>query len=133
MYTIEKLNDKLLSELKAIAEDLKITGITKLSKKDLIYKIIDEQAVAKPKIDKKVNNKNSKISIKNTKTSSKKGMDSKDTDNDRSGIRKKMPRDEYLEKKAKFESQLKEFEGVIESEGVLEMMQDGYGFLRSSD
>ena len=60
MYTIEKLNDKLLSELKAIAEDLKITGITKLSKKDLIYKIIDEQAVAKPKIDKKVNNKNSK-------------------------------------------------------------------------
>ena len=28
---------------------------------------------------------------------------------------------------------VKEFEGVIESEGVLEMMQDGYGFLRSSD
>ena len=55
MYTIEQLNDKLLSELKAIAEDLKISGITKLSKKDLIYKIIDEQAVVKPKIDKKVN------------------------------------------------------------------------------
>ena len=51
MYTIEQLNDKLLSELKAIAEDLKISGITKLSKKDLIYKIIDEQAVAKPKND----------------------------------------------------------------------------------
>jgi transcription termination factor Rho len=26
-----------------------------------------------------------------------------------------------------------EFDGIIESEGVLEMMQDGYGFLRSSD
>ncbi|MEO8516039.1 MAG: Rho termination factor N-terminal domain-containing protein, partial [Flavobacterium sp.] len=26
-----------------------------------------------------------------------------------------------------------EFEGIIESEGVLEMMPDGYGFLRSSD
>lgn len=26
-----------------------------------------------------------------------------------------------------------EFEGVVHSEGVLEMMQDGYGFLRSSD
>lgn len=26
-----------------------------------------------------------------------------------------------------------EFEGIISSEGVLEMMQDGYGFLRSSD
>ncbi len=28
---------------------------------------------------------------------------------------------------------LKEFEGFIECEGVLEIMQDGYGFLRSSD
>jgi transcription termination factor Rho len=26
-----------------------------------------------------------------------------------------------------------EFDGIIESEGVLEMMPDGYGFLRSSD
>ena len=26
-----------------------------------------------------------------------------------------------------------EFDGIIESEGVLEIMQDGYGFLRSSD
>ena len=67
MYTIEQLNDKLLSELKAIAEDLKISGITKLSKKDLIYKIIDEQAVVKPKIDKKVNDKNPKTSKKNKK------------------------------------------------------------------
>ena len=28
---------------------------------------------------------------------------------------------------------LKEFDGIIESQGVLEIMQDGYGFLRSSD
>ncbi len=26
-----------------------------------------------------------------------------------------------------------EFDGIIESEGVLDIMQDGYGFLRSSD
>ena len=79
MYTIEQLNDKLLSELKAIAEDLKISGITKLSKKDLIYKIIDEQAVVKPKIDKKVNDKNSKTSIKNKKPSSKKVINNNDS------------------------------------------------------
>jgi len=30
-------------------------------------------------------------------------------------------------------SYIKEFDGVIENEGVLEIMQDGYGFLRSSD
>ena len=28
---------------------------------------------------------------------------------------------------------IKEFDGVIENQGVLEIMQDGYGFLRSSD
>jgi transcription termination factor Rho len=28
---------------------------------------------------------------------------------------------------------LKDFDGIVESQGVLEMMQDGYGFLRSSD
>ena len=45
----------------------------------------------------------------------------------------RLPREEYLAKKAEYEAQIKEFEGVVESEGVLEMMQDGYGFLRSSD
>ena len=45
----------------------------------------------------------------------------------------RLSREEYLAKKAEYEAQIKEFEGVVESEGVLEMMQDGYGFLRSSD
>ena len=45
----------------------------------------------------------------------------------------RLPREEYLAKKAEYEAQIKEFESVVDSEGVLEMMQDGYGFLRSSD
>lgn len=36
-------------------------------------------------------------------------------------------------KKNNFREPDYEFEGIIESEGVLEMMPDGYGFLRSSD
>ncbi|MDQ7961804.1 transcription termination factor Rho, partial [Flavobacterium lindanitolerans] len=36
-------------------------------------------------------------------------------------------------KKANFRDADFEFDGIIESEGVLEMMPDGYGFLRSSD
>ncbi len=36
-------------------------------------------------------------------------------------------------KKAKMPSYLSEYEGVSSSHGVLEMMPDGYGFLRSSD
>ncbi|MFC5271540.1 transcription termination factor Rho [Adhaeribacter terreus] len=44
MYNIEELKDKLLSELKEIAERLGVTNFKKLSKQDLIYKILDQQA-----------------------------------------------------------------------------------------
>ncbi|MGV9004288.1 MAG: transcription termination factor Rho [Flavobacterium sp.] len=39
----------------------------------------------------------------------------------------------YKGKKQNFRDADYEFDGIIESEGVLEMMPDGYGFLRSSD
>ncbi len=44
----------------------------------------------------------------------------------------KEPEAERPEQK-KFKSNIKEFDGAIANEGVLEIMQDGYGFLRSSD
>ncbi len=39
----------------------------------------------------------------------------------------------FKAKKSNFGHSDFEFDGIIESEGVLEMMQEGYGFLRSSD
>ncbi|ELR70949.1 Transcription termination factor Rho [Fulvivirga imtechensis AK7] len=45
MYTIEELNVRLLSELKEIAEELGLKNYKKLSKQELIYKILDQQAV----------------------------------------------------------------------------------------
>ncbi|QNH63133.1 transcription termination factor Rho [Hymenobacter sediminicola] len=45
MYTIEELKDRLLSDLKEIAEELNVGNFKKLSKQDLIYKILDQQAV----------------------------------------------------------------------------------------
>ncbi|WP_161890372.1 transcription termination factor Rho [Pontibacter russatus] len=45
MYNIDELKDRLLSELKEIAEDLGVKNFRKLSKQDLIYKILDTQAV----------------------------------------------------------------------------------------
>jgi transcription termination factor Rho len=45
MYTIDELKDRLLSELKEIAENLKVGNFKKLSKQDLIYKILDQQAI----------------------------------------------------------------------------------------
>ncbi len=48
MYNIDELKDRLLSELKEIAEDLGVTNFKKLSKQDLVYKILDQQAVTPP-------------------------------------------------------------------------------------
>ena len=45
MYDILQLNDMLLPELQDIAEQLSIPGIKKLNKQELIYKILDGQAV----------------------------------------------------------------------------------------
>ena len=55
MYDIEKLNNKKVAELREIAEKLNIQKIDKLKKQELVYKILDEQAMnpkkeeAKPK------------------------------------------------------------------------------------
>ena len=45
MYDILQLNDMLVPELLDIAEQLKISNSKKLDKQDLIYKILDKQAV----------------------------------------------------------------------------------------
>ncbi len=198
MYDILQLNDMLVPELLDIAEQLKIPGAKKLGKQDLVYKILDSQAIAgakgaKPSEDgkrkriiktttaisseeavvesggeektiiKKSNmppKKEEKIPIKKTR----KKPDEKET------VTEPVAEVQPAEKgKNDFsdESQLVqailnegnqqsaenpagvgqnkfypprreqqfnvEFDGVILSEGVLEMMPDGYGFLRSSD
>jgi len=57
MYNIEELKDRLLSELKEIAEELGVTNFNRLSKQDLIYKILDQQAITPPeKLPKKYRN-----------------------------------------------------------------------------
>ncbi|TDB68209.1 transcription termination factor Rho [Arundinibacter roseus] len=45
MLTIDELNLKLLSELRTIAEKFAIKDFSKLPKKDLIYKILNQQAI----------------------------------------------------------------------------------------
>ena len=55
--------------------------------------------------------------------------------------RRPNPRQQHEKKSSNFDKDLKnrykapefEFDSIIESEGVLDIMQDGYGFLRSSD
>ena len=45
MYDILELSKKLLPELKNIAKELKIKKAESLKKQDLIYKILDQQAI----------------------------------------------------------------------------------------
>ena len=46
MYNIIQLNDKDLSELQTIARELGIKKTDSLKKEELVYKILDEQAIA---------------------------------------------------------------------------------------
>jgi transcription termination factor Rho len=209
MYDILQLNDMLVPELLDIAEQLKIPGAKKLSKQDLVYKILDGQAIAGAKGAKPSDDGKRKRIIKTTtgisseeavvesggeekaiikKTNMPLKKPARMTE-ERSGGEDKLPikktrkkpdekevmadttietqPTETQEDNKSEESRLAqailnegnqqsaenpagagqnkfypprreqqfnvEFDGVILSEGVLEMMPDGYGFLRSSD
>ncbi len=158
MYNIEELNVRLLSELRQIADEMGIKGHSKFPKKELIYKILDHQAVTPetdlpektktdapalrkrniaepaseptarkprsenaPKIETKAAPKSIVEPAKNSHVPKKQTMNTTDTppaNTKARGTKKK---------------QIRDFDGVIDNEGVLEIMQDGYGFLRSSD
>jgi len=214
MYDILQLNDMLVPELLDIAEQLKITGAKKLDKQELVYKILDKQAVAasegkgdasdeKPKrkriIKTSTANSNEEAIVESAepepkKVEAKKVEPKKETrkKEEKPLIKKVRKKDEQEENEKpqpadeqdfqhnnqhhqqdhnegegeEEESQQSqqeesdsnqdsnrpfdpqagktypqrrnevfniEFDGVIQAEGVLEMMPDGYGFLRSSD
>ena len=45
MYDIIELNQKLVTDLREIAKDLQIKKTEKLKKQELVYKILDTQAI----------------------------------------------------------------------------------------
>ena len=146
MLEIAELKSKKLPELQEIAKNLGIKGITGQKKIDLAYSIIDQIASQpevkkekqvdseskeapkketpkktqndKLKTDKKHSNQNDKHQHADEKN---KAQHNKKVDSHNKDTRNKYRQPDY------------EFEGIIESEGVLEMMPEGYGFLRSSD
>jgi transcription termination factor Rho len=230
MYTIEELNIRLISELKAIADELGVNGTAALSKKELVYKILDQQAILpESKLPKKIAINTPKVEELTPKVEPKEPKELKETNKDlhaekrRTRVKrenvKEMPDElipfdnipddnlvfpeietdnflttnevnvstetadvpestlaltDYVENKDAIVNQdtnnpknqhnntynqqrnnnqnnqqnisqnnqpnnqqkrnlQKEFDGVIVNEGVLEIMADGYGFLRSPD
>ena len=198
MYDILQLNDLLVPELLDIAEQLEISNAKKLNKQDLIYKILDKQAIMtaaqkpedeKPKQRKRIV-KGTTANISEEAEVVQEAPAKKETT--ATPKTKKVEVEKKPIKKAKVEVEIPEedlqpltseqttlpplfakllqeendvqqpeveipeettqtsapkqfqqrrdqpsfnveFDGIILGEGVLEMMPDGYGFLRSSD
>ena len=119
MYDIKMLKAKKLAELIEIAEQIGIKDLKGLKKQDIIDKIVGNASEEKsdnikpePKIAKN-NFRENRYNNGGNKNHQNKNFN-------------KDNRNRYKEPDF-------EFDGIIESEGVLEIMQDGYGFLRSSD
>lgn len=195
-YDILQLNDMLVPELLDIAEQLKIEGGKKLDKQQLIYTILDKQAIMASENKNSGEEKPKRKRIIKTSTATgteeaivesgdkasapSRGRRKKEevTNSAQEPVQEKkqpeMPNfdllssitipgiDDYVadpivEDTAEFTENAAtpaaessgytskpaftrkepafnvEFDGIIQGEGVLEMMPDGYGFLRSSD
>jgi transcription termination factor Rho len=218
MYDILQLNDMLVPELLDIAEQLKIPNAKKLDKQELVYKILDRQAIVASAVKNGTTEEKGKRKriVKTTTANATEEADvvSGDEKPARKELKKEAPKKKVVEKSApaaparkgrkkpepeeepapilpelihdeddeedlavipshhdeedeegedesveiaqeneripepmmqSADQQQKsyphrresafniEFDGVIMAEGVLEMMPDGYGFLRSSD
>jgi len=119
MYDIKMLKAKKLAELIEIADQIGIKELKGLKKQDIIDKIIgnaSEEKSSDIKPEPKVAKNNYRENRYNN--GGNKNYQNKNFNKDN--------RNRYKEPDF-------EFDGIIESEGVLEIMQDGYGFLRSSD
>ncbi len=178
MYTIDDLNVRLLSELKEIAEGMGVKNAKKLAKQDLVYNILDQQAIAgepepvtpTPKKhvpaasegDRKMRPRRRENVAPEVVTAPKEEISNEeapqnfnnneeekivsqlDEVQETAPVKEVVPKEPREEKshqhqqhnqhqQHKKENLIRDFDGVVSNEGVLEIMQDGYGFLRSSD
>ena len=170
MYDILQLNDMLVPELKDLAEQLGISGFKKLTKQDLIYQILDQQAVAAERGgSKKAQASDAAVAVgteeleevtgeavetsipeqkerhrhdrrRGNENQARRSQESADTNEQTDQVQNGEERQhQQAERQApRVEEKPRpvlniDVEGIVEGEGVLEMMPDGYGFLRSSD
>ena len=125
MIDIHTLNKKLLPELKTIAKDLGVPRYQKLKKQELVYEILDIQA-KQLSIDQKSQKDIQPKEKKNQENQKSKRSNNVNKLNEKNNFNRQKPNN----KKSNDEH---EFDGIVSAEGVLEIMPDGFGFLRSSD
>ena len=119
MYDIKMLKSKKLAELIEIAEQIGIKDLKGLKKQDIIDKIVGNASEEKSN-DIKPEPKVAKNNYKENR-------------HNNGGNKNHQNKNFNKDNRRKYKDPDFEFDGIIESEGVLEIMQDGYGFLRSSD
>jgi len=182
MYDILELNKKTVQDLKIIAKQLDVKKIETLKKQDLIYKILDQQAIF-ASLDKKIfiepsllsnnstiespilpeipeldevepvflNNDENEQYLAHDKNDQSYQKDEEPNNNfpterkeeksnrfNEEDGKRINPNDRKVDGQTKkFEKRTHEkgyeFDGIISNAGVLEIMPDGYGFLRSAD
>ena len=136
---ISTLQDKKLDELRSMAKDMGLTGITKLRKQDLIYRILETEAettagVTKPSNEQKNGSSSNGQSTSNatekvgSDKSQRNGHAKQSKQHKKNGLYADRP--DYM---ADFNPKQTELEGMIQKEGVLEVLPDGYGFMRSPE
>lgn len=182
MYNIEELNLKLISELREIGVTLDVKNAKKLEKEELIYKILDQQAINPAAVAKEPVVKSSAIRPRARTTTPTAVIEKKaeqaidkpvvlptqsteplvikeDTEVSQSNSlatetnttvptteqptsfipRRERQHNNGNGNNPNQENQnrnirpAREFDGFIANEGVLEIMTEGYGFMRSSD
>ena len=156
MYDISTLKEKKISELQDIAKSLKIKKITSLKKQELIYQIIDFLSTNPETNPKSETLKEDSSSENDNKSTFKKSTDKIESSTEKNSFYKndkgtKKPfnkpnpknRNQHGHKnydnfhnrdnRNRYKEPDYEFDGIINSEGVLDIMNEGYGFLRSSD
>ena len=132
MFEISALKEKKISELQEIASELGIKKTNSMKKLDLAYKIIDHYASNSNKTDVNPIEKNSdKKDILDSEKITSEKVENSSNNGTKSNFRKE--KNHNQDNRNRYKEPDFEFDGIIESEGVLDIMQEGYGFLRSSD
>ena len=133
-YTIELLQLKSIEELKVLAtEKFNLSKLQYHTKEELIYKILDIQAAA-PENDM---NQNKQVEINDNikqKSWTEESYESHNKQLKYKKLKNFIPKSKnnYLKSKKILVQEHTNFEDMITSEGILEIMSDNYGFLRSS-
>ena len=163
MYTTEQLNEMLVPELREIADGLRVANVKKLGKSELIHAIAgaqktgdngngekrDRKRVLRPrkKKDTPVDDTAKQLQIPEAaeeeedlrlEVPAKEEVIAPTAEEVREPVeepvreRQEAPMPQYPQKKREPRFNI-DLDGAVPGEGVLEMMPDGYGFLRSAD